>query len=214
LTEAADRIRDKRRIWATPGGAHDRMVRRLARWLPGAVGVVAAAMIVGPLFPKGEISFLLDRNKVAMTTERVRVADAMYRGADDQGRPFTVTAGSAVQVSSRDPIVSMRDLAARILLTDGPASLTAVAGAYDYDAETVRVTGPVEFAAADGYRITMSNVSIDLSRRLAIGTGGVNGAIPAGTFSAERIVADLGERSIALEGNARLLMAPGQLRMP
>jgi lipopolysaccharide export system protein LptC len=108
----------------------------------------------------------------------------------------------------------MRDLAARIRLADGPASLTAVAGTYDYDAETVNVTGPVEFAAADGYRITMSNVSIDLARRLAIGTGGVSGAIPAGTFSANRIVADLGERSIALEGNARLRMAPGQLRMP
>jgi lipopolysaccharide export system protein LptC len=214
LTEAADRIRDQRRIWATPGGSHDRMVRRLARWLPGAVGVVAAAMIIGPLFPKGEISFLLDRNKVAMTAERVRVSDAMYRGADDEGRPFTVTAGSAVQVSARDPIVTMRDLAARIRLADGPASLTAVAGTYDYDAETVNVTGPVEFAAADGYRITMSNVSIDLARRLAIGTGGVSGAIPAGTFSANRIVADLGERSIALEGNARLHMAPGQLRMP
>lgn len=214
MTEAADRIRDQRRIWATPGGSHDRMVRRLARWLPGAVGVVAAAMIIGPLFPKGEISFLLDRNKVAMTAERVRVSDAMYRGADDEGRPFTVTAGSAVQVSARDPIVTMRDLAARIRLADGPASLTAVAGTYDYDAETVNVTGPVEFAAADGYRITMSNVSIDLARRLAIGTGGVSGAIPAGTFSANRIVADLGERSIALEGNARLHMAPGQLRMP
>jgi lipopolysaccharide export system protein LptC len=149
-----------------------------------------------------------------MTAERVRVSDAMYRGADDEGRPFTVTAGSAVQVSARDPIVTMRDLAARIRLADGPASLTAVAGTYDYDAETVNVTGPVEFAAADGYRITMSNVSIDLARRLAIGTGGVSGAIPAGTFSANRIVADLGERSIALEGNARLHMAPGQLRMP
>ncbi len=46
------------------------------------------------------------------------------------------------------------------------------------------------------------------------GAGGVTGAIPAGTFSANRIVADLGERTVALEGNARLLMAPGKLRMP
>jgi lipopolysaccharide export system protein LptC len=89
MTQAADLIRDKRRLWAAPGGSHDRMVRSLARWLPGLVGVVAAAMIVGPLFPKGEISFLLDRNKVAMTGERVRVYDAMYRGEDDKGRPFT-----------------------------------------------------------------------------------------------------------------------------
>jgi lipopolysaccharide export system protein LptC len=214
VTEAADQIRDQRRQWAKPGGSHDRLVRFLARWLPGLVGVVAAAMIVGPLFPKGEISFLLDRTKVAMTKDRVRVASAMYRGEDNQGRPFTLTAGSAVQVSSRDPIVAMKDLAARIRMKDGPAQLTAVAGDYDYDAETVSVTGPVEFTAADGYRMTTSHVEIDLKGRTVQGSGGVTGSVPAGTFSAERIVADLEARTIALEGNARLLMAPGKLRVP
>lgn len=214
MTEAADQIRDQRRLWAKPGGSHDRMVRILARWLPGMVGVVAAAMIVGPLFPKGEISFLLDRTKVAMTSERLKVADAMYRGEDNQGRPFTVTAGSAVQVSAREPIVSMKGLAARIRMADGPAQLSAVAGDYDYDTETVSVTGPVQFTAADGYRMTTSHVAIDLKARRVVGSGGVSGAVPAGTFSAERIVADLEARTIALEGNARLQMAPGKLRMP
>ena len=214
MTEAADQIRDQRRLWAKPGGSHDRMVGILARWLPGMVGVVAAAMIVGPLFPEGEISFLLDRTKVAMTSERLKVADAMYRGEDNQGRPFTVTAGSAVQVSAREPIISMKGLAARIRMADGPAQLSAVAGDYDYDTETVSVTGPVQFTAADGYRMTTSHVAIDLKARRVVGSGGVSGAVPAGTFSAERIVADLEARTIALEGNARLHMAPGKLRMP
>lgn len=214
MTQAADQIRDKRRLWAAPNGAHDRMVRVLARWLPGAVGVVAAAMIVGPLFPRGEISFLLDRTKVAVTAERVRVANAMYRGVDNQNRPFTVTAGSATQISLRDPLVRMEDLAARIRLADGPAELTARGGTYDYDAEQVRVTGPVRFTAADGYRMTTSNVAIDLKARRVVGAGGVSGTIPAGTFSADRIIADLGERTVTLDGNARLRMAPGQLRMP
>ncbi len=214
MTQAADQIRDKRRLWAAPGGSHDRMVRFLAKWLPGAVGVVAATMIIGPLFPRGEISFLLDRNKVAVTTERVRVADAMYRDVDDQGRPFTVTAGSAAQVSVRDPLVRMANLAARIRLSDGPAELTAKGGTYDYDAEKVNVSGPVQFTAADGYRMTTTNVAIDLKSRRVVGSGGVTGAIPAGTFSANRIIADLGERSVTLDGNARLRMEPGKLRMP
>ncbi|MEN9717840.1 MAG: hypothetical protein RIQ99_718 [Pseudomonadota bacterium] len=214
MTQAADQIRDKRRLWAAPGGSHDQLVRVLAKWLPGAVGVVAAVMIVGPLFPHGEISFLLDRNKVAMTAERIRVANAMYRGIDDSGRPFTVTAGSAAQVSLRDPLVRMENLAARIRLADGPAELTARGGTYDYGAEQVNVTGPVNFTAADGYRMTTSNVAIDLKTRRVIGSGGVSGAIPAGTFDADRIIADLGERTVTLDGNARLRMEPGKLRMP
>ena len=68
--------------------------------------------------------------------------------------------------------------------------------------------------AADGYRMTSRNVEIDLKGRRVTGSGGVSGAIPAGTFSAERIVADLDARTVALDGNARLLMAPGKLRMP
>ncbi|WP_088309192.1 LPS export ABC transporter periplasmic protein LptC [Novosphingobium sp. B 225] len=214
MTQAADQIRDQRRHWAAPGGSHDRTVRFLARWLPGAVGVVAALMIVGPLFPRGEISFLLDRTKVAAVKERLRVADAMYRGEDSQGRPFTVTAGSAVQVSAADPVVTMQNLVARIKLADGPAELAAAGGVYDYSKETVAVTGPVTFTAADGYRMTTQNIMIDLKRRIATGGGGVTGAIPAGTFSADRIVADLGERKVTLDGHARLLMQPGKLRMP
>ena len=214
MTEAADQIRDKRRLWATPGGSHDRRVRLLAKWLPGAVGVVAAMMIVGPLFPRGEISFLLDRNKVAITNERVRVSDAMYRGNDDQGRPFTVTAGNAAQVSLSDPLIRMEDLAARIRLTEGPAELTAKGGTYDYDKQLVNVSGPVNFTAADGYRMTTTNVTLDLKARRVTGSGGVTGAIPAGTFSADRIIADLGERTVTLDGHARLQMAPGKLRMP
>ena len=214
MTEAADRIRNQRRQWAAPGGSHDRLIRILARWLPGAVGLVAAAMILGPLFPRGEISFLLDRNKVATTKDRLVVANAMYRGEDNAGRPFTVTAANAVQVSAADPVVRMEGLVARLLMNDGPAELAAQGGRYDYDREVVDVDGPVTFTAADGYRMTTGHVAIDLKGQRVLGNGGVNGAIPAGTFSAERLVADLNARTIALEGRARLVMTPGKLRMP
>lgn len=214
MSQAADLNRDKRRIWALPGGSHDRRVQLLARLLPGMVGVVVAAMVIQPLFPRGEVSFLLDRTKVAVTPDRLRVADAIYRGIDNQGRPFTVTAGNAVQQSAREPVVRMDNLAARIRLSDGPAELTSASGAYDYDREQVMVPGQVLFTAADGYRMAAGNVTIDLKKRTVLGGGGVAGSVPAGTFSANRIVADLDQRTVALEGNARLQMQSGKLRMP
>ena len=214
MTLQADIIRDRRRHFATPGGSHDRLIHFLATALPGAVGLIAAVMILAPLSPRSEISFLLDRNKVAVTRERLRVTNAMYRGEDDKGRAFSVSAGSAVQASGAEPIVRMDRLVAQIVLPEGPANLSAAGGIYDYNAEQVSASGPVVFTAADGYRMTTSNVAINLKSRMVVGSGGVSGAIPAGTFSANRIVADLGERSITLDGNARLQMAPGKLRMP
>jgi len=59
-----------------------------------------------------------------------------------------------------------------------------------------------------------SCVSVGLKTRTLRGSAGVEGAIPAGTFSANTMSADLGARTITLEGNARFTMIPGQLRMP
>jgi len=214
MTDKADRIRQRRRAFASPGSPLDRTVRLLAVALPALVGAIAAAMLIAPLSPRGEVSFLLDRNKVATANDRLRVDDAMYRGLDQRGRPFSVAAGEAVQTSARVPVVQMEELIARWLLDDGPAVLTAPAGRYEIDNQVLDVDGPVRFTAAGGYAILARNVEVDLPSRELVGSGGVEGEIPAGTFSADRILADLNGRTITLDGNARLRMVPGQLRMP
>ena len=213
-TQEAKQLRSRRQRFAQPGGSHDKLVRFLARALPMAVGVVAALMVITPLSPRGEISFLLDRNEVALITERLRVDNALYRGQDEQGRPFSLTAGEAVQKSSVEGIVRMDDLVARLLMTEGPARVEAPGGQYDINEEVVAVNGTMRMEAADGYSMRASGVSLDLNDKTLEGAGGVEGAIPAGTFRANRLDADLDERRITLSGNARLRMEPGKLRMP
>jgi lipopolysaccharide export system protein LptC len=213
-TSEARALRGRRQHFAAPGGSHDRLVHFLARALPMGVGVIAALMIITPLSPRGEVSFLLDRNKVALIDERLSVDNAMYRGRDNQGRPFSLLAGEAVQRSSTEGLVRMQDLVAQLLLTEGPARLTAEGGVYDIDAETVTVDGPVRLTASDGYAMVARGVSVDLKARTMQGDAGVSGEVPAGTFSANTMRADLSARTITLEGAARLTMIPGQLRMP
>jgi lipopolysaccharide export system protein LptC len=213
-TSEARALRSRRQHFAAPGGSHDRLVGFLARALPMAVGIVAALMVITPLSPRGEISFLLDRNKVALIDERLSVDNAMYRGRDNQGRPFSLMAGEAVQRSSIEGLVRMQDLVAQMVLSDGPARLSAEGGTYDIDAETVTVNGPVRLTASDGYTMTANGVSVDLKARMMRGDAGVSGEVPAGTFSARSIRADLGARALVLDGDARLTMIPGKLRMP
>lgn len=214
MSKQADTIRDTRREQAAPGGTHDRMVALLTKALPAAIGVLVALMVLLPFAPRGDISFLLDRNKVAMIKDRLRVDNAMYRGIDNRGRPFSLTAGNAIQRSSAVPIVRMSDLKARILLADGPGVISADNGHYNIDTDVVTVPGPVSFTAADGYRMIARDVAINLDTRKLESQGKVEGTIPSGTFSADHISADLGERTVALSGNARLQMIPGKLRMP
>ncbi len=213
-TSKAKALRGKRQDFAAPGGSHDKLVGFLARALPMGVGIMAALMIITPLSPRGEISFLLDRNKVAMINERLSVDNAMYRGRDERGRPFSIQAGEAVQRSSAEGIVRMDDLIAQLLLPEGPARISAPGGAYDIDEEVVDVDGAVRLRAADGYTMTARGVSVDLEERAMRGDDGVEGAVPAGTFSANTLRADLSARTITLEGNAKLSMIPGELRIP
>jgi lipopolysaccharide export system protein LptC len=214
MTVQADLMRSRRRDFAAPGGFHDRLVRFLARALPATVGALLAVMVLAPLSPRGEISFLLDRRKVAMVEDRLRVASAMYRGQDDAGRNFSITAGSAVQRTREVPMIQLDQLTARIMLNDGPALLTAGKGDYDFGKEIVDIVGPVNFQTADGYRMTATNVDIDLGTRQLKSRGPVEGRIPAGTFAADRISADLSERTVTLDGNARLRMVPGKMQVP
>lgn len=213
-TNRAKKLRDARKHFAAPGGSHDKLVSFLGKVLPMGVGVLAALMVITPLSPRGEVSFLLDRNKVAVIQERLRVDNALYRGKDNQGRPFSLTAGEAVQKSSEEGVVRMDDLVARILLSDGPARIESERGAYDLEDEIVTAPEDIRLTAADGYRMVARGVSLSLNDKTLVGRNGVEGAIPAGTFSANRLEVDIEERTVALAGNARLRMVPGKLRMP
>lgn len=214
VTGAAEQMRDRRRANAAPGGAHDRLVHVLWSVLPMGVGATVAVMLVTPLFPRHEVSFLLDRNKVAITTDRLKVDAATYRGQDNHGRAFLISAGNAVQHSAAVPVVDMQDLMARLQLTDGPASVTASRGSYDLTAERMRMSGPVRIQTADGYRMVTSGVAIDIKNQRAFGEGGVSGQTPNGVFSADRIAVDMAERRVSLDGRAHLRMTPGKITLP
>jgi lipopolysaccharide export system protein LptC len=214
MTAKADKIRDRRRAFAAPGSALDRTVRWMAIGLPALVGVIAALMVISPLGPRGEVSFLLDRNKVALTPNRLVVNNALYRGSDQKGRPFSLSAGAAVQHSVAVPVVQMRDLVGRVLLDDGPAQLTANLGSYNYNTQTVNVDSEVNFVGADGYRMNTRGVAVDLEKKTMVGNGGVTGSTPAGTFSADSMHADLNTHTVALQGHARLQMTPSKVRVP
>ncbi|AEG50209.1 protein of unknown function DUF1239 [Sphingobium chlorophenolicum L-1] len=208
----ADQQRDVRRHWARPGGRHDRLVGLLKNWLPVSVGVLAALLATAPFTGGDKVSFVLDKNKVEVAKERMRVTEALYRGEDSKGQPFSLRAGSAVQKSSREPIVDLNDMSARILLSDGQALLRAQKGRYDMDTERVAIDGPVQFQSEGGYRMTTRDVGVDLKSRRMQSAGRVDGRIPIGTFSGDRLEADLVERTVTLNGRATLRIEQNGLK--
>ena len=209
MSELADRERVIKRGWAAPGGFHDHVIRLMKIALPAAIGVVLAFLAFSPLEEKQEVSFVLDKNKVEHAEERLRVESAQYRGQDNRGRPFVLNARSALQQSSAVPVVAIRDMSAQIMLEDGPARLVARQARYDMEVDHVDVVGPILFAAADGYRLATRDVTVDLRERTLESRGAVDGRMPLGRFSAQRMAVDLPERRVVLSGRARLHIVQG-----
>ena len=210
MSELARRIRSERQVWAAPGSQHDRVIGIVKVALPVAIGVLAAFLVMAPLTSGGDVSFVLDKNKVEVAKERLKIQSAIYRGADAKGQPFQLTAGSAVQKSAAEPIVQLQDLAAQIKLPEGPAQLVADRGRYDMDTDKVKIDGPIAFRAANGYKLDTADTVVDLKTKTLQSGGAVTGQVPQGTFSADSMSADLANHVVRLDGRARLRIVPGR----
>ncbi|MEP7351017.1 MAG: LPS export ABC transporter periplasmic protein LptC [Sphingorhabdus sp.] len=203
MSELADIERTHRQRWATPGGRHDRLIRALRVILPSVIGMLLAVLAFSPFTGTQELSFVLAKDEVSLARERMRLTEALYRGEDSKGRPFSLRAGSAVQKSSAEPVLKMTDLSGRIMMIDGPASIVAGQGLYDLNKESMRVTGPLS-VESPGYNMVASNVELSLKTRSMQSFGPVNGRTKVGTFSAGRLSANLDTRVVRLDGGVHL----------
>ncbi len=212
MSELAEQDRRVKRSWAQPGSSHDKLVKTLKFVLPLLAGLLLAFLALVPLEERKEVSFLVDKSKIEQAGERLKVEAAQYRGQDEEGRPFVLDARSAIQASSADPVLEIADMRARLQMSDGPAEITAGRARFNPDNNTVDVVGAVLVTGANGYRLLTSDVLVDLRDRSLQSRGAVTGQAPVGNFSADQMSADLPERTVVLEGNARLRIEQGALK--
>ena len=212
MSEAATRGREIKQQWAVPGSKHDRVIKIAKVALPAGVGVLVAFLALAPLDKRGDVSFILDKNKVENAPERMRVDTAKYTGEDNEGRPFAIVARSAIQRSSEQPIVDIAGMVARLWLADGPVTMVANLARYNLDEQTVRVIGPIRVTAPDGYRLATSDVVVDLKQRRVTGSGAVQGQMRLGQFSGGRLTANLADRTVTIDHGARLKIVQGAVR--
>jgi lipopolysaccharide export system protein LptC len=208
MSDVARRQKTARQVWAAPGSSHDTLIAVLRVALPIAIGVLAAFLVMAPLYMRGDVSFLLAKDNVEVAKQRMKLQSATYRGEDSEGRPFVLKAGSAVQQSSAEPIVQIDDLAAQIKLSEGPARIVAPGGTYNMNTEKVALDGPISVRTATGYTLDTNDATVDLKTRTMKSDGGVSGTTPQGNFRADTMSADLEDRTVSLDGNVHLRIVP------
>jgi lipopolysaccharide export system protein LptC len=212
MSQLANQEREDKQRWAVPGSSHDRIVRFAKVALPSAVGVVIAFLAMAPLDKRGDVSFILDKNQVENAPERMRVEQARYVGQDNSGQKFTIVANRALQRTSEQPIVDIWGMLARFGLAQGPVTVAANQGQYNLDRQQVTVKGPVRVAGPEGEQLLTRDVTVDLKKNVMTSDGGVAGRMELGQFQASRLRADLNDRTVVLDGGARLKIVQGAVR--
>lgn len=199
-----DALLTRRQRAALPGSSRDTLFGVLRWLLPALALIVLASIIIVPLTKAREFSFLLAKDKVAMAAERMRIDNAVYRGETAKGEAFVISAAGAVQRSSAVPIVELKQLNAKLQLSDGPLTVTAPSGRYFLDADKLQIAGPVVLDSTSGFSLDSQQVDIDINARTVSTDTPVSGTLPLGTFRAGRMQADIRGRSVVLEGGAHL----------
>jgi lipopolysaccharide export system protein LptC len=212
MSELANQEREVKQRWAVPGSSHDRIVRFAKVALPSAVGVVIAFLAMAPLDKSGDVSFILDKNQVENAPERMRVEQARYVGQDNNGQKFLIVANRALQRTSEQPIVDIWGMLARFGLAQGPVTVAANQGQYNLDEQKVTVQGPVRVAGPEGEQLVTRDVTVDLKQNVMTSDGGVAGRMELGQFEASRLRANLNDRTVVLDGGARLKIVQGAVR--
>jgi lipopolysaccharide export system protein LptC len=212
VSEAADRKHEIKRHWAEPGSRHDAVVRATKFGLPLLIGALLAFLAIAPFDKRGDVSFILDKNKVDQAHERMRVERARYVGEDNKGQKFVIVADRAVHPNSNVPVVAIEGMRAQLNLGKGPLSIAALRGRYNLEQEQVLVDGPVRVAGPDGYRLATRDVTVDLDKRNLVSRGPVSGSMELGQFQAGQLRADLDARTVSLDKGVRLKIYQGAVR--
>jgi len=212
MSEAARRDLAVKRHWAEPGSRHDLFVRATKFVLPILIIGLVVILAIAPFDKRGDVSFILDKNKVDAAQERMRVEAARYTGTDDKGQKFSIDADRAIQPTSDRPIVDIEGMRARLDLERGPLSIVALKGRYNLDQQKVAIDGPVRVAGPDGYRLETRDVGINLKERRLASRGAVSGDMRLGHFEAGGMTANLGTREVVLTDGVRLNIKQGAIR--
>jgi lipopolysaccharide export system protein LptC len=134
-----------------------------------------------------------------------QVTDAQYRGVDERGRPYTVTASTAVQVGPEK--VNLTDPKGDITQENGTwLMLQSKQGVYIQHANQLDLFHDVVLYRDDGAMLRTETASIDLKNGAAANAEPVKAEGPFGTLDAQGFTITEKGAAIQFAGPARLVM--------
>ena len=174
------------RVLPTPGKiARRRFMINLTKWV---LPLVAAALLgLIALWPQIEAATLkakLAMNHISGEVEGGKLIDARYNGLDEKGRPYTVTAATAWQITPEKVGLTMPK--GDITLENGTwLMLNSKEGTFIQHMNQLDLVKDVTLYRDDGTTMHTESASIDTKAGAAAGSEPVHAEGPFGTLDAQ-----------------------------
>lgn len=203
---AAERVRKP----PSPGRlARRRFAINLTKWLLPTV----ALLLLGSMALWPELGRMRDQERIAFqrmgnTGGNATLTDARYRGVDEHGRPYTVTAATAEQVTQDR--INLTTPKADITLSNGTwLMLQSRQGVFLQNTNQLDLSKDVTLYRDDGTTVTSPSASIDLKLGAAASAEKTHAEGPFGTLDAQGFTLTDKGAAIQFTGPARLVLNGG-----
>jgi len=177
-----------------------------------AVGILIA-LVMAPSLHEGAADRIAYRVPANAPVAASTMQGAQYRGVDDHGQPFTLTANTANERGADD--IALQQPQGDITLTSGAwIMLKSDTGLFDQKSQVLGLNGNVTLYRNDGTMMTGPDAKIDLKQGSATSTSPVQAEGPFGTLNATGgyTISNRGE-DVVFNGPATLVLsqapAPG-----
>lgn len=192
----------------TPGRmARRRVVVTLSKWLLP----LFALMLLGSIALWPEFTRVADQGRVAFrrtfgaAPDSARLVEPRYRGVDERGRPYTVTADVAVQTGPQR--VDLTEPKGDVVLENGAwVMVQSRQGVFIQHAGQLDLSGDVTLYRDDGTVLRSETASIDLKQGAAAGDDRTHAEGPFGVLDSQGFALTDKGAVIQFQGASRLIL--------
>jgi lipopolysaccharide export system protein LptC len=170
----------------TPGVlARRRLMINLTKWLlPVAALALLATIAIWPELDRATDTARVAFRRVAGAVEGARLIDAHYHGADERGRPYTVTADMAQQMDPER--INLTKPKGDITLDNGSWLMVhSKKGVFMQHANQLDLSDDVTLYRDDGLTLVTSSASVDLKNGAAASSDPTHAEGPFGTLDSQ-----------------------------
>jgi lipopolysaccharide export system protein LptC len=191
--------------------ARRRLVVTIAkRLLPLAAFAALALVVLWPQIAGMEEQVRVAYRKPSITvpTGAASVVEPRFQGTDERGRPYTLSADTAVQDAGSESVRLAKPRGDVTLEAGAWVMLQAEAGLFHRDTRMLDLTGDVSVFHDSGYEVRTDAAEVDLRAGTAKGDQPVSAQGPAGTLDAVGFsLIDRGD-VVVFTGPARMVLVP------